>query len=258
MSSLRFEKLQGLGNDFMLLDWRDASRAVTLDAELISRWAERRFGIGFDQLIVLSERHGDVQYHFYNADGGAAEQCGNGQRAIAHYLYHQGELDQPLTIQGAGGPVTLSYQDEDHISVVLSQQVSHQPQTIAGVPGYFVNLGNPHWAYVAEDLGQTDLNAISEQAMQAYDRGVNTEAIHRLSDDHIRIRVIERGVGETLACGSGACAAAIAAGQLLGAGNPMKVSMLGGDVTVSYDLGCDKITLTGPARSVYRGQINHE
>ncbi|MFC3192633.1 diaminopimelate epimerase [Marinicella sediminis] len=258
MISLAFEKLHGLGNDFMLLDWRDGATPLTLNAALIAQWADRRYGVGFDQLIVLSQQPAGIQYQFYNADGGAAEQCGNGQRAIAHYLYRQGELDQPITIMGAGGPVTLSYQDEDHISVELAQKITQQAQTIAGVNGHYVNLGNPHWAYVAEDLQASDLPAISAQARQVHESGVNTEAISRINDQHIRIRVIERGVGETLACGSGACAAAIAAGQLLGTGNPITVSMPGGDVQVNYDLDCDKIKLTGPARLVYRGQINHE
>ena len=135
MKILTFEKLQGLGNDFMLLDWRDASQAVTLDAELISRWAERRFGIGFDQLIVLSEKHGEVQYHFYNADGGAAEQCGNGQRAIAHYLFHQNELNEPLTIHGEGEQTRSFCFVTDLVEGIFRMYRSKESGP--------VNLGNP-------------------------------------------------------------------------------------------------------------------
>ncbi len=251
---MEFEKLHGLRNDFMLLDCRD--QVFTVDKAQICEWANRRTGIGFDQLIVIQQDQAGLIYRFFNADGGEAEQCGNGQRAIAHYLHHQGVAVQDLVLQGLGGPVSLTYVDQDHISVTFNQAVTVQAQVIAGVNGYFVDVGNPHWVYHEPDLTAKDLTPLSHLVSNSFATGVNFEAVKKISDEHIQLRVIERGVGETQACGSGACAAAIASAHLLGTGELLTVSMPGGDLQVSYDLGCDKITLSGPARSVYKGKLN--
>lgn len=254
---LNFEKMHGLGNDFMLIDCRE--QAFDLDAAQITEWANRRLGVGFDQLIVI-EAHGDeLSYRFFNADGGEAEQCGNGQRAIAHYLHRHGVLVDNLRLQGKGGDVFLNYHNEDRIDVTFSQAVMVEEQTIAGIDGFFVEFGNPHWVYHEPQLTHKDLLPMSHLVANQFTAGINFEAIKKINDRHIQLRVIERGVGETQACGSGACAAAIASATLLGTTTPLTVSMQGGDVKVSYDLACDKITLTGSARSIYQGTIKaHE
>ena len=255
--NLSFEKLHGLGNDFMLLDCRDQAFAV--DATQISEWANRRLGIGFDQLIVIEQQGDDLSYRFFNADGGEAEQCGNGQRAIAHYLHRHEVVVENLRLIGKGGEVLLNFHDEDHIAVTFNQTAKVEEQTIAGVDGFFVEIGNPHWVYHEPELTHKDLLPLSHIVANQFTAGINFEAVKKINDQHIQLRVIERGVGETQACGSGACAAAIASATLLGTTTPLTVSMQGGDVKVSYDLACDKITLTGPARSIYQGTIKaHE
>ena len=257
IKTLNFEKLHGLGNDFMLLDCRE--QPFDVSTTQITEWANRRTGVGFDQLIVIENQGDDLGYRFFNADGGEAEQCGNGQRAIAHYLYHQGVVVENLRLKGMGGDVLLNYQDEDHIAVTFNQTAKVEERSIAGVDGFFVEIGNPHWVYHEPQLTHKDLLPLSHIVANQFTAGVNFEAIKKISDHHIQLRVIERGVGETQACGSGACAAAIASATLLGTTTPLTVSMQGGDVKVSYDLACDKITLTGPVRSIYQGTIKaHE
>ncbi len=241
----------------MLLDCREQSYDVGVAQ--ITEWANRRTGIGFDQMIVIEQQGDDLSYRFFNADGGEAEQCGNGQRAIAHYLHHHGVVVEKLRLQGKGGDVLLNYQDEDHIAVTFNQTVKVEEQTIAGIDGYYIEMGNPHWVYHEPKLTHKDLLPLSHIVTNQFAAGVNFEAIKKISDQHIQLRVIERGVGETQACGSGACAAAIASATLLGTTTPLTVSMQGGDVKVSYDLACDKITLIGPVRSIYQGTIKtHE
>lgn len=254
--TLEFEKLNGLGNDFMLVDCRKTD--FNASAEHIRLWSNRRTGVGFDQLIVVGESEAGLSYRFFNADGGEAEQCGNGQRAIAHFLHRSGLEIEDLTLTGKGGEVHLKYVNQDQISVTFFQNVSVEELTIAGVDGYFVDMGNPHWVYHEPQLTAKDLVPLSHIANNYFDSGVNFEAIKKIDAHHIQLRVIERGVGETQACGSGACAAAIASATLLGTTTPLTVSMLGGDLRVSYDLVCDKITLTGPARLVYKGTLNYE
>ena len=237
----------------MLLDCREC--LFDISAAQITEWANRRLGIGFDQLIVIEQQSDDLVYRFFNADGGEAEQCGNGQRAIAHYLNRHGVVVKNLRLKGLGGDVVLNYQDQDHISVTFTQTAKVEEQSIAGVDGFYVEIGNPHWVYHEPDLTHKDLLPMNHLVGNQFNQGINFEAIKKINDHHIQLRVIERGVGETQACGSGACAAAIASATLLGTTTPLVVSMQGGDVTVSYDLACDKIILTGPARSIYKGTI---
>jgi len=112
----------------MLLDCREC--LFDISAAQITEWANRRLGIGFDQLIVVELQGGDLAYRFFNADGGEAEQCGNGQRAIAHYLHHNGVLVNDLRLRGLGGDVVLNYKDEDHVSVTFNQTAKVEEQSI--------------------------------------------------------------------------------------------------------------------------------
>ncbi len=237
----------------MLLDFREQAHQVPISQ--IVEWANRRTGVGFDQLIIIEQQSSDMHYRFFNADGSEAEQCGNGQRAIAHYLHHQGIMVKDFKLTGKGGDVILNYQDEDNISVTFNQTIKVEEQQVAGIDGYYVSMGNPHWVYHEPQLTAKDLQPLSHLVNNHFPAGANVEAIKKISDHHIQLRVIERGVGETQACGSGACAAAIASATLLQTTTPLTVSMLGGDLRVSYDLACDKITLTGPARAVYNAHI---
>lgn len=256
----RFEKMDGLGNDFMLLDADCQDKTCTLPptAQAIRRWSDRRRGIGFDQLIYLYKQQDTQYYQFFNADGSPAEQCGNGQRAIALYLKNK-QLAMPITIEGAGGPVQLNHQDDDHITVSFTQTYQYEKKQLSllGMPvtAYLVDVGNPHCIILSADV---EGEALAEKAalISAYfDSGINVEMMQIISDHHVRVRVYERGAGETLACGSGAAAVAIVLRHYFKGQQDIKVSMPGGDLQVLLSAECDKISLIGPARSVYQGQI---
>jgi diaminopimelate epimerase len=256
----RFEKMHGLGNDFMLIDAASQTENVALPppAEVISRWADRRYGVGFDQLIYLFNKDGRQQYQFYNSDGGPAEQCGNGQRAIALYLNKQGHA-MPMTIEGAGGSVQLDYQEDDCITTRFEQAYHHEIRQIsllgASVTAYVVDVGNPHCVLMSGDVATESLPEKAALVGAYFDSGVNVEMMQIINDYHVQIRIYERGAGETLACGSGAAAAAIVLRHYFEGRDEVTVSMPGGDLQVSLSQACDKMSLIGPARMVYQGQI---
>src|SRR5690606_19506677 len=257
----QFEKLQGLGNDFMLLDARRQQDNVKLPPlpATISRWADRHTGVGFDQFIYLAAGANGLHYRFYNADGTEAQQCGNGQRAIALYLHSQKELSKNTTVYGAGGSVKLAFKDPDHITVTINQPYKWQPQKLSvlgeKLTGYFVDVGNPHWLYLSEDVSQEALAEKAAEITTNFAAGTNVEALQVDNEGCLSIRIFERGAGETLACGSGACAAAVVAHHELGMGKEIAVNMPGGCLHVALSEGCDTISFTGPARRVYQGII---
>lgn len=243
-----FHKMHGLGNDFMLIDQSEGW--VVPPAETIQAWANRRTGVGFDQLIVVANKQGQWQYRFFNADGSEAEQCGNGQRALALYLQRFHQVDGAHVVTGLGGDVGLLCHDEDHIEVTLQQQVTCTPLK-AGVA---VDVGNPHWVLATDDLTTADFSPWQEQAKDLFPEGVNIELVETLAPDEIAIRIVERGVGETQACGSGACAAAWVAAQNSGQGS-IKVNMPGGTLMIHCDEKGGKIRMVGSAKHVYQGVI---
>jgi len=259
-SAYHFEKMHGLGNDFMLLDAESQPQGLTLPppATAIKRWSDRRFGVGFDQFIYLFRENGRQCYQFFNADGSSAEQCGNGQRAIALYLKNK-QQDMPVTIHGAGGPVQLNHSDDGHMAITLQQPYRHEKRQLS-LPGttvtaYVVDVGNPHCVIVSDDIEAEKLTDLAAQISAYFESGINLEVLQIINGKHVQIRIHERGAGETLACGSGAAAAAIVLHHYFDGRAQVTVSMPGGDLQVSLSQACDKISLIGPARSVYQGQI---
>lgn len=244
-----FHKLQGLGNDFVLIDGL-ASEPVPAAAQ-IQAWADRRTGVGFDQLIYLNQQGDVLHYCFFNADGSEAEQCGNGQRALALYLHRTGWQQWPVTVQGLGGDVALDFKDADHIHVTLHSQVNIETKDI----GVAADVGNPHWIIRQNNLDEVDWSQHTEAATLLFPKGVNIELVQQLSDSVMKIRIHERGVGETQACGSGACAAAWVGHVLMGMSEQIEVQMPGGDLTIVCDVNHDRITMIGPARYVYQGEF---
>lgn len=256
----RFEKMHGLGNDFMLLDadCQDAGVHLPPPAPVISRWADRRYGVGFDQLICITRDNGGLRYQFFNADGKPAEQCGNGQRAIALYL-HNKQQPMPITVDGSGGPVQLNYRNDNYITVSFEQACQHEKQSLklkgTKVTAYFVDVGNPHCVLISDDIDREPLAEKAALISADFESGVNVEVMQIITDNHVKIRIQERGAGETQACGSGAAAAAVVLRHYFKGQRAVTVSMPGGDLQVSLSEACDKISLTGPAKSVYQGQI---
>lgn len=247
---LKFCKMHGLGNDFMLLD--GSALSITPEQLDVPAFADRRLGVGFDQLIWLNNKDGCWHYRFFNADGSEAEQCGNGQRAIAMYLERLVDnVTWPQMVYGLGGVVQLNFFSSDQIEAVLP--VSAVVEAVDD--GFFVDLGNPHLLFVVDDVEAEKLSRwYRQKALPLYPQGVNLELLQINAGSCLKLRVYERGVGETLACGSGACAAALVAVSQFGWQSEVEVEMPGGLLTVCFQ--GQEVVMTGPARLVYQGVLS--
>lgn len=260
---LTFFKLEGLGNDFVLVDARD--NPVSYSADDVRRLADRHTGIGFDQLLVLvpaGPAGTGIRIDIHNADGSPAEQCGNGMRAIAAWLDARGQLGDGVEVETPAGPVGLE----------RAPPIDRRPAWTATLPGptfpdmpddidepgaVHVDTGNPHlvvtWPRVPD---AADLEQLAERRFRHGDRDRFNIGLAHARDPHtIALRVHERGSGPTRACGSGACAAAAALIRDGHAVTPVLVEQPGGNVVVNWTLGASRIELTGAARVVYQGTI---
>ena len=276
---LPFTKMHGLGNDFIVLDLR--SGEIELSAEQIRRLSHRQFGIGFDQLLQIkspSSLDVDFDYRIYNADGDEAEHCGNGARCLAKFVYENGLSDKnPLAVKtlnrilfldtNENGEVTVDMGSPDFEPANIPFQTDQEAQLytlsieLAGISRDLefvaLSMGNPHAVISVEDLANTAVKDIGEAVGKHPDfpEGVNVGFMQILSHNEINLRVYERGVGETLACGTGACAA-VAAGRLLEQlDDKVKVNLTGGQLTVSWQRSESPVLITGPATTVYEGTI---
>lgn len=283
---ISFTKMHGLGNDFIVID--AIRQNISLTSEQIQFMANRHFGIGCDQLLLVepSSAEGiDFRYRIYNADGGEVGQCGNGARCFAQFVREKSLSDKDIiTVETLGGILQLAYEPDGMIKVDMGVPRLN-PGEIPFLPGKknvkqranrytlqlenndivenntveigVVSMGNPH-AVIQVDQVDTapvkDLGPEIERHSQ-FPEGVNVGFMQILNSSHIRLRVYERGAGETLACGSGACAAVVAGcvQQLLD--NNVKVDLPGGRLVVSWEGNDDHVFLTGPATTVYEGTI---
>lgn len=271
---LRFFKMNGAGNDFIIVDNRDLSLTSALDEDTIAALCDRHRGIGADGLLAVEPaRYGaDFRFRYYNADGGEAEMCGNGARCFGRFTAHLGEIVmKKVSFETIAGTLTAEMIDEN-VRIAMSEPKDLKMNTEAKVPGldaslHFVNTGVPHVvAFVdsAEALDEFDVytngNAIRHHDAFA-PAGTNANFAAVLSPGHISIRTYERGVeDETLACGTGMVASALVHHLLTGAPSPIKVDVEGGD---TLEIGFEKtgdqsfanVTLTGPADFVFEGEI---
>ncbi|TDO06752.1 diaminopimelate epimerase [Halomonas ventosae] len=272
---LHFTKMQGLGNDFMVVDL--ITQRARLDEREIRRLADRRFGIGFDQLLVVEPPQNpemDFRYRIYNADGSEVENCGNGARCFARFV-----RDQRLThkreihVETAGGPLTLLVEDDGRVCVDMgaprfapealpfdaAEDRLRHPLEVNGerLEVAVVSMGNPHAVLVVEDVDTAPVERLGPalEAHPRFPRRVNVGFMQVICAHEIRLRVYERGSGETLACGTGACAA-VASGIRQGLlESPVSVHLRGGDLDIEW-AGCEsRLFMTGPAERVFDGRI---
>jgi len=272
---LRFTKMHGLGNDFVVID--AVTQQVRITAEVARRLADRHFGIGCDQVLVVeapSLPDADFQYLIFNADGSEVAQCGNGARCLAKFV-----RDRHLTgknrihVQTRSGVLELNIEKSGDVSVAMGvprlepaeipflaeQRATQYPLEINGqtLGIAAVSLGNPHAILQVIDIATapvTTLGPLIEQHPRFPER-VNAGFMEVVARDHIRLRVYERGVGETLACGSGACAAVVA-GVLQGLLDfIVTVELPGGRLRVAWPAEGKPVVMTGPATTVYHGRI---
>lgn len=251
-----FEKMHGIGNDFVLIDARNQSFDV--DVENIVAMANRHTGIGFDQLLLIKASdydNCDAAYRFFNPDGSEAEQCGNGQRCISWYLHQLNPNKTTFCISGLAGFIHSKIVDENLVTVNMGSVKSCKTLELNGRSCQQVSFGNPHLVTTALDIQSSDLDLLNSRYTASYKQGINFELVEIISRTQIKLRVYERGTGETLACGSGACAAVYAlyaSGQL---DNNVKVILPGGNLMVEYNLQDKNIYLTGPAQHVFTGEF---
>ncbi len=270
---LQFTKMHGAGNDFMLLTW--PSGTLLPEPEVIRRWADRRRGVGFDQLLVLAEDHDpdvDGEYRIFNADGSEVEQCGNGVRCIAAFVSAGSErktlrLSSPSGLVEArllgGGEVSVSLGEPrfapDTTFLVDEEEASRYRLALGDSEVEFgaVSLGNPHAVIAVDSVDSAPVGIIGEafQNQPLFPNGVNVGFMEVLERGRIRLRVFERGVGETLACGTGAAAAALVGQRWGELDTSVHVELPGGTLGVNWQGPGNPVWLSGLATSVYEGQL---
>ncbi|WMJ09276.1 diaminopimelate epimerase [Nitrosomonas sp. sh817] len=272
---LKFTKMQGLGNDFVVLD--GIHQAIHLDRQQLRFLADRHFGIGCDQILLVEQAEGDAdfRYRIFNADGSEVEQCGNGARCFVRYVHDHGLTQKSeIRIETLSGVISPKLEISGNVTVNMGQPVFEPAQIpfiaehiaptyqleIAGQPVTIsaLSMGNPHAVRVVPDVDRAPVEtegALLEQHPR-FPKKVNAGFMQVVDRTHIKLRVYERGAGETLACGTGACAA-VAAGINLGLLDPrVTVSTRGGDLAIRWEGKNEPVWMTGPAVTVFEGEIN--
>lgn len=272
---ISFIKMHGSGNDFVVVDCLNQS--FTLTPEQIRRLGDRHFGIGFDQMLVIAparDQDADVSYRIYNNDGGEVAQCGNGARCIAAYLYERGIVRKDeIVAETREGLLRLQHLPDGNVRVDMGvprldpaaiplRAARRQPLYQVRINGKdhdfsAVSMGNPHAVLTVEDIENAPVATLGPQIQQQgmFPEGVNVGFMQILDAGRILLRVYERGAGETLACGSGACAAVVA-GRLAGKlEENVDVGLPGGHLLVSWRGEGEPVRITGPAAFVYEGRI---
>ena len=272
---LRFTKMHGLGNDFMVLDL--VSQHAHIQAKHAKQWGDRNTGIGFDQLLIVeapSNPDVDFRYRIFNSDGSEVEQCGNGARCFARFV-----LDKRLTakklirVETKGGVIELDVRNDGQISVDMGAprlvpadipfQADDQALTYAlDVEGrieqiFAVSMGNPHAVLRVEDVNSAPVRELGPKIEHhpRFPQRVNVGFIQVIDRHRAQLRVWERGAGETQACGTGACAAAVAAISQGWMDSPVTLDLTGGRLLIEWAGEGHPVIMTGPAVRVYEGQV---
>ena len=263
---LKFTKMHSLGNDFMLVD--GLSQEAEFNVSEIKGWSNRNTGIGFDQLLVVEPPESpksDFFFRIYNADGSEAEQCGNGTRCAARFAIEKGlTKKEVIEWQSLGGNFVTSYHSNDEIQTQISLSGSGCKTIEIENTGleeirevHSINIGNPHAVTFVSNIHNLDVDSIGSaiSKSQEFPEGVNVGFCQVVDRGFLRLRVFERGVGETMACGTGACAASIVSASKELTNNKVKVSMPGGKLKLVNQPEKKSILLTGPAAKVFDGKL---
>ena len=272
MESVPFEKMHGCGNDFVVLDGRRAS--IPLTPAVLRRIGDRHRGVGFDQLLLIElDDEADARLRFFNADGSEAGACGNGTRCVARLLFDEGASPRLRLVVGdrwlraellPDGRIAVAMGEPEldwrRIPLAEDCDTLEVPLAVPGLPRpVAVSMGNPHLVFLVPDLGAIDVEGLGarlERHPILPERG-NIGFAQVLEPDTLRLRVFERGVGMTLACGSGACAAMVAARRRGLVGDRVRLILDGGEVEVAWP-GEGPVTLIGPTARVFSGTLAPE
>lgn len=275
---MKFTKMQGLGNDYVYVNCME--QMVEDAAETARRVSDRHFGIGSDGLILICPSDkADFEMRMYNADGSRGEMCGNGIRCVGKYVYDYGLTDKTsLSVETLGGIKHLFLEVEDGKASLVKvdmgpailepekipvtaegSRVVDEPLCVDGKTFRMtcVSMGNPHAVIYVDDVQGMDLEKTgpSFENHERFPNRINTEFAHVLDRNTVEMRVWERGSGETLACGTGACAVAVASILNGYTEDQVTVRLLGGDLKIEWDREANKVYMTGPAEVVFDGEI---
>ena len=274
---IKFTKMHGLGNDFVVIN--AISQSIDLSPEQIRHIADRHFGVGCDQLLLVetpSSTQAEFRYRIFNADGGEVEQCGNGARCFAVFVRDAGlTTNDSIKVETAGGLIELSIEndqvtvdmgipnfDPDSLPFTAEKRAESYNIVVNDIEYAIgaVSVGNPHAVLQVEDVRSAEVETIGAaiQNHAQFPQRVNVGFMEMVNRDKINLRVYERGAAETLACGTGACAA-VAVGRMQGKLNEaVTVRLAGGDLEINWLGEGQKLLMTGPATTVFQGQINCE
>lgn len=271
---IKFTKMQGAGNDFVVID--GISQTIRLTAEQIKMLSHRQFGIGFDQLLLVeSSRIADFKYRIFNADGSEVAQCGNGARCFVRFVSDQHLTDKrEISVETASGIITPKLEDNGLVTVNMGaprfkpEEIPFIADTTATTYTLDVNgqqveisavsMGNPHAVQVVVDVETAPVVALGSliEIHPRFPERVNAGFMQIIDPHHIKLRVFERGSGETLACGTGACAAVVAGIQRGLLQSPVRVSARGGELHIAWQGENTPVMMTGPAVNVFKGEVN--
>lgn len=274
--TLKFTKMHGAGNDFVVID--GVRQSVALTPDKLRFIADRHFGIGCDQILLVEKslRHdADFRYRIFNADGGEVEQCGNGARCFVRFV-HEKKLTskKAIVVETKSGLISPRLEEDGRVTVNMGIPILEparipfasdsaaavQPLDVDGqaVQISVVSMGNPHAVQVVEDVDNAPVErqGFLIERHPRFPNRVNVGFMQVVDRSHIKLRVYERGAGETLSCGTGACAAVVAGIRRGLLDDTVHVATRGGTLTISWAGGEQPVLMTGPAITVFEGEIN--
>ncbi len=273
---LKFTKMHGAGNDFVVID--ATRKAVELTAEQLRLLADRHFGVGCDQVLQVEKPQvagADFRYRIFNADGGEVEQCGNGARCFVRFVHDKGLTERrEITVETKSGLISPRLESDGRVTVNMgapifdAARIPFATDSNAVVQPLVVNdetvqitalsMGNPHAVQVVDDVEHAPVIAQGAfiERHPRFPNRVNAGFMQVVDRSHIKLRVFERGSGETLSCGTGACAAVVAGIKRGLLDNEVSVATRGGTLTISWNGGDAPVMMTGPAITVFEGEIN--
>lgn len=280
--TLKFTKMHGAGNDFIVID--AINQSVNLTSDLCKQLADRRFGIGADQILLVEKSHTkgvDFRYRIFNSDGSEVEQCGNGARAFVKFVVDKGLTDQrQIKVETMAGTIEPKLEEDGRITVDMGapifspELIPFNAQDLHGTQQHaatlwplqigdaivelsVVSMGNPHAVQIVTNVETADVahtGPLIENHIR-FPKRVNAGFMEIVDRHHIRLRVYERGAGETLSCGTGACAAVVSGIQRGMLDSPVKVTTHGGILSIAWAGDHQSVMMTGPALNVFEGSI---
>ena len=273
---LKFTKMHGLGNDFMVVD--GVTQKVFFSTDLIKKLSDRHFGIGFDQLLLVEppfDPEVDFHYRIFNADGSEVQMCGNGARCFVRFVIDQQLTNKrDITVSTVSGVLRLKLNDDDTVTVNMGtprfdpkalpftapeQNLSYKIKVSDGTEFEHgaVSMGNPHAVFFFDDVSTAPVEKYGSEleCHENFPEKVNVGFAQVVNPHTMNLRVFERGCGETMACGTGACAAAVVAIAQGRVKSPVSVTLPGGTLRISWDGGNSPVMMSGPATCVYEGTI---